>query len=107
VIVEIRTYRLRAGSAPEFERLVRESAGPLLAQFGLDVVRHGPSVVDDDHYVLIRCFDSIDERDRQEATFYGSDEWRSGPRAAVLDLIENYHEVVLDLPPQAVDVLRT
>jgi hypothetical protein len=106
VIVEIRTYQLRAGTAAEFERLVRESAGPLLSEFGLDVVRHGPSLADDNHYVLVRAFESVEDRERQEAAFYGSDAWRDGPRAAVLALIENYHEVVLDLPAEAVAALR-
>ena len=36
---------------------------------------------------------------RSEDTFYGSDDWRKGPREAILSLITNYTTIVL--PPNA------
>jgi hypothetical protein len=45
----------------------------------------------------MRRYDSLAQREESEDAFYGSDEWRQGPREAILALIENYTEVVLEL----------
>lgn len=108
-ILEIRTYRLHPDTTEQFHRTVRERCLPLLARFGVDVVRSGPSEQLEDgaeHYVLIRAFASHSDRDRQEQEFYGSRDWIDGPRAAVLGGIESYHTVVLTVPDDAVQALR-
>ena len=99
MIVEIRTYRLRPGTGPEFARLMREEARPLLDDAGIRVLDSGLSLVADEDRLdayLIRAFDSVEDRDRKEDAFYGSEPWVKGPREAVLACIESYHTVVLD-----------
>jgi hypothetical protein len=110
MVLEIRTYRLKAGSAAEFGRVVAEQSVPLLRRFGLDVVRFGPSEQSEDgfvDYAVVRAFESHAAREEQEARFYGSSEWRSGPREEIVGRIESDHTVVLTLPAAAVDALRT
>jgi len=109
MIVEIRTYRLKPGTGDEFVRVMREKARPLLAEFGIDVVDCGRSLVAEDgaeEAYLIRAFPSLGARVEQEERFYRSEEWRTGPREAVLSRIETYHTVVLDVPDEAVPMLR-
>ena len=81
-VVEIRTYKLRPGSGAEFHR----------------------TVVDDDSYYLIRSYPSLEERQRSQDAFYGSDEWRHGPREAIVSRIEGDSIVLLPagllLPPR-------
>jgi NIPSNAP len=99
--LEIRTYRLRAGTRDDFVRAMREQAGPLLAAFGVRVIDSGPSLVDDEgaqEAYLIRVFDSLEQREAQETAFYGSAQWREGPREAIVSWIEGYHTVVLEVP---------
>ena len=81
--VEIRSYRLKPGSGREYHRLMAEAALPLLLSHRVDVVAYGPSRHDPDAYYLIRAFDSLEHRDHSEEAFYGSAEWRQGPRDAV------------------------
>lgn len=81
------------------------AATPLLERHGIDVVCHGPSIEDAEHYVLLRAFGSVDEREAQEEAFYEGDEWRSGPREGILELIETYHTVVLRSTSEAVRTL--
>lgn len=104
-VIEIRTYKLKEGSLDEFDRMVRERSMPLLARWNVDVVAFGPSVDGEDTYVLIRAFDSLKAREAEEAAFYASEDWRNGPREAILALIENYTSVVLsaDKLPGAVE----
>ena len=103
-VLEIRTYRIRRGKRDEFGRRV-SAVLPLLQRYGIDVVGHGPSIDDAEHYVLLRSFASLDQLDEQERAFYEGDEWRAGPREGILELIETYHTVVLRSTPEAVRTL--
>ena len=103
-VLEIRTYRIRDGKRDEFGRRV-SGVLPLLQRYGIDVIGHGPSIDDAEHYVLLRSFASLDQRDEQERAFYEGDEWRAGPREGILELIETYHTVVLRSTPEAVRTL--
>lgn len=108
MILEIRTYRLKPGTAEEFVRLMREESLPLLAKAGIRVVAAGRSLVTEDGHdeaYLIRAFPSLAEREGQEAAFYGGSAWRDGPREAVLACIESYHTIVLEVAADAVDAL--
>lgn len=96
MIIEIRTYHLKPGAAQEFLRVMREEAFPLLEKFGLRVLAGGLTIAEGEDAYLIRSFDSLEEREAQEARFYGSDEWKNGPREAVISRIESFHEVVFD-----------
>jgi hypothetical protein len=104
--VEIRSYNLKHGTRDEFHRLFIEEAFPMLKRWNVDVVAYGPSRHDEDSYYLIRRYDSLDQREESENAFYGSDEWRQGPREAILALIENYTEIVLELDEVTVQGLR-
>lgn len=95
--VEIRSYNLKPGTRDEFHRLFLHEAFPLLKRWNVDVVAYGPSLHDNDSYYLIRRFDSLAQREQSEESFYGSEEWRQGPRETILALIENYAEIVVEL----------
>jgi hypothetical protein len=94
-VVEIRTYRLEPGSGAAFHRLVVEESMPMLERWSVEVVAFGPSLDDEDLYYLIRAYPSLDELQRSQDAFYGSDEWRNGPREAIVSKIESDISVVL------------
>jgi hypothetical protein len=104
--LEIRSYNLRPGTRDEFHRLFLEAAYPMLQRWHVDVVAYGPSLHDQDSYYLMRRFDSLAQREESENAFYGSDEWKQGPREAILALIESYTEVVLALEEPTFEGLR-
>lgn len=106
-VVELRTYLVHPGERAEYDRIFREEAGPLLQEFGIDVVAHGPSLLDDDHYFLLRAYGSMAERDAAEERFYGSAAWHDGPREAVISRIVSYHEIVLPATAECVEGLRS
>lgn len=104
--VEIRSYNLKPGTRAEFHRLFLEEALPMLKRWNVDVVAYGSSLHDEDSYYLMRRFDSFAHREESENAFYGSDEWRKGPREAIVSLIKNYTEVVLELDDVTVQGMR-
>jgi len=105
-IIEIRSTNLQPGRPAEFHRLYIEEALPLLQRWNFDVVAHGPSLHDENSYYVIRRFDSLAQREQSEDAYYASDDWRQGPREAILALIENYTDILLELDEVAVQGLR-
>ncbi|MFC5182752.1 NIPSNAP family protein [Actinomadura harenae] len=109
MILEMRTYRLKPGTRDEFLRVMREEAMPLLEKAGLRVVDCGPSLVAEDGHeeaYLLRAFTSVEQHREQEDAFYSSDEWRHGPREAIVSRIDSLHSVVIEVPEQAVAELQ-
>ena len=77
-LIEVRSINLQPGRREEFHRLYIQKALPLLKRRNFDVVAHGPSLQDENSY-------------------YGSNDWRQGPREAILALMEIYTDIVLEL----------
>jgi hypothetical protein len=95
--IEIRSITLKPGTRDEFRHIYVEQALPLLKRWNFDVVAHGPSLHDENSYYVIRRFDSLAQREQMEDDYYASDDWRKGPREAIVALIENYTDIVLEL----------
>lgn len=104
--VEIRSYNLKPGSRERFARIAGDEVMPMLARWGTDVVRHGPSAHDEDTYFLIRSYASLDDRQQRQDAFYGSAEWMQGPRASILELIDSFTSLVLELDAATLAGLR-
>ncbi|HLO18318.1 MAG TPA: NIPSNAP family protein [Anaerolineales bacterium] len=104
--VEVRSLNIKSGRREEFDHLYMEKALPLLRRWNFDVVAYGPSLHDENTYYVIRCYDSLAQRDEMEDAYYGSDDWRQGPREAMLALIESYTDIVLELDEVIVQGLR-
>jgi hypothetical protein len=105
-VVEIRSYNLKPGTRDQFHKRFVSEALPLLNRANVDVVAYGPSLHDKDSYFLIRAFAGVEERQRSEDAFYGSEAWIKGPRAAVLADIDSYTTIVVRLDAPNVDALR-
>jgi hypothetical protein len=105
-LVEIRSYNLRPHTRGQFHQLFIERALPMLQRWDVDVVAFGPSPQDEDSYYLIRRYDSLNHREQSQDAFYGSDEWKQGPREPIIMLIENYTSIILELDEATVNGLR-
>ena len=107
MLLEIRTYKVKPGRLDEFVAVMRE-VRLMLADAGIDVVAVGPSIEHDEgeHAYLLRAFADAEERQAKEDAFYGSAAWREGPRSRVLDPLESYQTVLIDLPAEVVDGMR-
>jgi hypothetical protein len=106
-ILEIRTLSLKPGTRDEFQRIYIEEALLLLQRWDFDVVAHGPSLHDENTYCVIRRFESVSQREHMEDAHYASDDWRKGPRARIMALIEIYLDVVFEVNDATVQGLRT
>jgi hypothetical protein len=105
-VLEIRCYNLKPGVRDHFHQLVVQQGLPLLQRFNVDVVAYGPSLHDSDSYYLMRSWPSLEDRQKSEDSFYGSDDWRKGPRDSVLADIDNYTTVVIQVDDATLQGLR-
>jgi hypothetical protein len=105
-VVEIRSYTLKPNTRDQFHRLVREHSMPMLERWTMDVVAYGPSLHEENAYFLMRSFASVDDLQQQEDAFYGSDEWRQGPREAIIALIDTTISVIVEVDEAALAALR-
>ena len=94
---EISTYKLKQGARAQFDDLVRQQSWPMLQKHGVVVLAFGPSVDEEDAYLLVRGYRDRVHRDEEQADFYGSDDWLRGPRAAIVALIEEQISVFVSL----------
>jgi ketosteroid isomerase-like protein len=105
-VVEVRSYNLKPGTRDRFHALFLRDALPMLQRWTVDVIAYGPSLHDADSYYLMRGFPGVDQRQTSEDAFYGSNEWRNGPREAILADIINYTTIVIRLDADAIAGLR-
>jgi len=105
-VIEIRVYKLKPGMRDEFHRRVTEEAIPMLKRWGTDVVAYGPSLHEPDAYHLIRCYADVNDLQQRQDAFYGSDEWRQGPREGILALIDSYASTVIEVDDATLAGLR-
>lgn len=106
LVVEIRAYRLKSGQRASFHEALVDGSLAMLHDHGIRVVRFGPSLHDDDSYVLIRAFASIDDRIQQEEAFYGSERWLKEYDDRVMAMIDSYITNVITLSASTVDAMQ-
>ena len=94
-VVEFRSYTLKPGTRDAFHQLVLEYSLPMLQRWKITVLGYGPSLQEDSSYYLIRAYPGLEARQQSEDAFYGSDEWKKGPREAIVSKIVGYTTVIL------------
>jgi quinol monooxygenase YgiN len=105
-LLEIRTYRLKPGTIDAFHDAVRMRAVPMLRSKGMDVVAYGRSNHEEETYFLMRAYASREALEKEQADFYGSQEWKAGPRRELVDRIETYMNTLIWASEAAVASLR-
>lgn len=105
-VLEIRSYNLKPGTRDRFHRRFVEESLPLLRRYKVDVVAYGPSLHDANSWFLMRAYSSLADRQRSEDEFYGSDDWKKGPREAVMADIDTYTTVVVQVDEDTIHALR-
>ncbi|HEV3413201.1 MAG TPA: DUF4440 domain-containing protein [Puia sp.] len=94
-VVEIRSYTLQPGTRDAFHQLVIDRSLPMLQRWQIPVLGFGPSQQEDSSYYLVRTYPSLESRQQSEDAFYGSAEWKQGPRQAIVSKIRYYTTIIL------------
>lgn len=95
-VLEILTIKIKRGLRELFREVYIRESLPLQKKWKLKVLFHGRSLHDNDTYVVIRLFESLTDHELRTGDFYASDDWRTGPREALLNMIENISTAMVD-----------
>lgn len=98
-VLEIRMFTVQPGRIEEFSRLSHESTVPMMRRWGIEVLSYGPMLNTEDGYVLVRAFDSEEDRVAVQERFYASAEWTDTYDKPVMEMIADYRTAVLPLDP--------
>lgn len=105
-LLEVRTYRLKPGALAGFHDAMHRVAVPMLRRSGMDVVAYGHSDPEEETYFLARAYRDRAALEAEQSRFYGSAEWRDGPRALLVDQIDTYMNTLLPCTEAALDAMR-
>ena len=94
-VIEILILTLKPGTRDRFQHVYVTEALPLLRKWRFRVVAHGPSQHDENSYYVIRSFRDLEHREEAERAYYSSEDWRNGPRATILAMLEHDAYVVV------------
>jgi len=96
MIVEVRTYRIKAGRRDEFIEMFETRSVPALRAYGMKVVGPFLDLENPNKFVWLRGFASHEERERMRAAFYGGDPWKSELEAIAMPMLESYDVVLCE-----------
>lgn len=99
-VIEVLQYTLNPGTGDAFHSVMKCQSVPLHTSCGINVLRFGNSLHDNDNYYLVREFENLAKMEADLAQFYADSRWREGPRSEIISMIQESHRVVMsgDLP---------
>jgi hypothetical protein len=102
-IIDILCLRLKPGTRIIFNKLYEQLSVPMLKRWKVDLIAYGPSLHEEDTYVVVRRYSNMAERKQSQDAYYESDEWKKGPRETILAFIDGYTSVVI---PENVELVE-
>ena len=98
MIVEMRTYKLKAGKREEFLEVFRTRSVPAHDEIGMKILGPFLSIEDADSFFFMRGFPDLASREPMKAKFYEGELWKRELEALLMPMIEKYDVVLVDDP---------
>jgi NIPSNAP len=96
MIIEVRSYKVKASRRDEFIAFFESRAVPAMRAAGIKVF--GPLLVldDPDSFVWLRAYASREERERLGVAFYESPVWKGELESVAMPMLEEYRAVITE-----------
>lgn len=102
MIIEMRTYKLKAGKRDEFLNIFRCRSVPEHERLGMKILGPFLSVENPDTFFFMRGFPALQLRDSLKASFYEGALWKQELEQKLMPMIDTYEVVLVDDPEQLV-----
>lgn len=102
MIVEVRSYRIKPGHREEFIKFFETRSIPALQAHGMKVVGPFLDLENPNKFAWLRCFPSLEERDRMKKDFYEGEVWKNELEAIAMPLLESYDVILCETTPGCV-----
>jgi hypothetical protein len=96
MIVEMRTYKTKAGCRSGFLEIFRSKSIPAHREIGMKILGPFLSVEDPDTFFFMRGFPDLRSREPMKAKFYEGELWKSELENVLMPMLETYSVVVVD-----------
>jgi heme-degrading monooxygenase HmoA len=98
MIIEMRTYKTKAGKRAEFLEIFRSRSVPAHAEIGMKIVGPFLSVEDPDVFFFMRGFPDLASREPMKAKFYEGALWKRELERVLMPMLERYEVVLVEDP---------
>jgi NIPSNAP protein len=98
MIIEMRTYKTKAGKRAQFLDVFRARSIPAHTDIGMKILGPFLSIEDPDTFFFMRGFPDLASREPLKAKFYEGALWKGELEALLLPMLDKYEVVVVDDP---------
>jgi NIPSNAP len=102
MIVEVRSYRIKPGRREEFIRFFETRSIPALRAHGMKIVGPFLDLENPNKFVWLRCFPSLEDRERMKKDFYEGALWKNELEAIAMPMLESYDVILCEKAPGCV-----
>ena len=96
MIIEMRTYKIKAGHRSEFLETLESKAFPEHQKIGMKVLGPFVSVENDDTFFWMRAFPDLTSRERMRDEFYEGKLWKGELEQKLMPNLEKYDVVIVE-----------
>ena len=96
MIVEMRTYKTKAGYRSRFLEIFRSKSIPAHREIGMKILGPLLSVEDPDIFFFMRGFPDLRSREPMKAKFYEGELWKGELEKVLMPMLETYNVVVVE-----------
>jgi hypothetical protein len=96
MIIEMRTYKIKAGLRAKFLELLKSKALPEHKKIGMRILGPFLSVEDADTFFWMRAFPDLNSRERMRDEFYEGKLWKEELEQKLMPILEKYEVVIVE-----------
>lgn len=96
MVIEMRTYKLKAGCRKRFLEIFRTKSMPAHAEIGMKILGPFLSIEDADTFFFMRGFPDLKSREPMKAKFYEGELWKRELENLLMPMIERYEVVLVE-----------
>lgn len=98
MIIEMRTYKTKAGMRSRFIETFRTKSIPAHAEIGMKILGPFLSVEDPDTFFFMRGFPDLASREPMKAKFYEGELWQRELENLLMPMLDKYEVVLVEDP---------
>ena len=96
MIVEVRSYRVKPGRRAEFIEFFETRSIHELRSHGMKIMRPLLDLENQNKFVWLRSFPSLDEREQMKDAFYEGELWKNELEAIAMPMLESYDVILCE-----------
>lgn len=96
MIIEMRTYKTKAGRRSQFLEIFRRKSMPAHAEIGMKILGPFSSIEDPDVFFFMRGFPDLPSREPMKAKFYAGELWKNELEGILMPMLEKYDVVLVE-----------